>query len=42
MDRNDLQQIQFDGVNVLPYLSGENEGEPDRVLFNKSGELFFY
>ena len=41
INRNDLQQIQFDGVNILPYLSGEKEGEPDRVLFNKSGNYSF-
>ena len=41
INRNDLQQIQFDGVNILPYLSGEKEGEPDRVLFNKSGDYSF-
>ena len=40
INRNDLQQIQFDGVNILPYLSGEKEGEPDRVLFNKSCLLY--
>ena len=41
INRNNLQQIQFDGVNILPYLSGEKEGEPDRVLFNKSGDYSF-
>jgi len=41
INRNDLQQIQFDGVNILPYLCGEKEGEPDRVLFNKSGDYSF-
>ena len=41
INRNDLQQIQFDGVNILPYLSGEKEGEPDRILFNKSGDYSF-
>lgn len=41
INRNDLQHIQFDGVNILPYLSGEKEGEPDRVLFNKSGDYSF-
>jgi len=41
INRNDLQQIEFDGVNILPYLSGEKEGEPDRVLFNKSGDYSF-
>jgi arylsulfatase A-like enzyme len=41
INRNDLQQIQFDGVNILPYLSGEKKGEPDRVLFNKSGDYSF-
>jgi len=41
MDRNDLKEIEFDGVNVLPYLIGENEGEPERVLFNKSGNYSF-
>ena len=41
MDRNDLKEIEFDGANVLPYLIGENEGEPQRVLFNKSGNYSF-
>ena len=41
INRNDLQEIEFDGVNILPYLSGEKEGEPDRVLFNKSGDYSF-
>ncbi len=41
MNRNDLREIEFDGVNILPYLSGENEGEPERVLFNKSGDYSF-
>ncbi len=41
INRNDLQQKQFDGVNILPYLSGEKKGEPDRVLFNKSGDYSF-
>ncbi|MDA8588851.1 sulfatase-like hydrolase/transferase [Flavobacteriaceae bacterium] len=41
MDRNDLKEIEFDGANVLPYLIGENEGEPERVLFNKSGNYSF-
>ena len=41
MNRNDLQEIEFDGDNVLPYLIGENEGEPQRVLFNKSGNYSF-
>ena len=41
MNRNDLKEIEFDGVNVLPYLIGENEGEPQRVLFNKSGNYSF-
>ncbi|MFK7904969.1 MAG: sulfatase/phosphatase domain-containing protein, partial [Chitinophagales bacterium] len=25
----------IDGVNILPYLTGEKEGEPDRALFTK-------
>ena len=41
MNRNDLKEIEFDGANVLPYLIGENEGEPERVLFNKSGNYSF-
>ena len=41
MNRNDLKEIEFDGVNVLPYLIGEIEGEPQRVLFNKSGNYSF-
>ncbi len=41
INRNDLQEIELDGVNILPYLSGEKEGEPDRVLFNKSGDYSF-
>jgi uncharacterized sulfatase len=41
MNRNDLKEIKFDGTNALPYLIGEKEGEPDRVLFNKSGNYSF-
>ena len=41
LNRNDLREIKFDGVNILPYLSGENEGEPERILFNKSGDYSF-
>ena len=41
MNRNDLKEIEFDGANVLPYLIGENEGEPQRVLFNKSGNYSY-
>ena len=41
MTRNDLKDIAFDGVNLIPYLSGENEGEPERILFNKSGDYSF-
>ena len=41
LNRNDLREIEFDGVNLLPYLSGENEGEPERILFNKSGNYSF-
>ena len=41
MNRNGLKEIEFDGANVLPYLIGENEGEPQRVLFNKSGNYSF-
>ena len=41
MSREDLLEIEFDGVNILPYLSGENEGEPERILFNKSGDYSF-
>ena len=41
MNRNDLKEIEFDGANILPYLIGENEGEPQRVLFNKSGNYSF-
>ena len=31
----------IDGVNVLPYLSGEQEGEPERPLFSKSDTYSF-
>ncbi|MDA9101434.1 sulfatase-like hydrolase/transferase [bacterium] len=41
LNRNDLRDIKFDGVNILPYLSGGNEGEPERILFNKSGDYSF-
>ncbi|MDB2383877.1 sulfatase-like hydrolase/transferase [Flavobacteriaceae bacterium] len=41
MTRNDLKDIAFDGANLVPYLSGENEGEPERILFNKSGDYSF-
>ena len=41
LNRNDLRDIKFDGVNILPYLSGANEGEPERILFNKSGDYSF-
>jgi len=41
MNRNDLKDIAFDGANIIPYLSGENEGEPERILFNKSGNYSF-
>ena len=41
MSREDLLEIEFDGVNILPYLSGKNEGEPERILFNKSGDYSF-
>ena len=41
MNRDDLKEIEFDGANILPYLIGENEGEPQRVLFNKSGNYSF-
>ena len=41
LNRNDLREIKFDGVNILPYLSGANEGEPERILFNKSGDYSF-
>ena len=41
MNRNDLKDIAFDGANIIPYLSGENEGEPQRILFNKSGNYSF-
>ena len=41
LNRNDLREIEFDGVNIIPYLSGENEGEPERILFNKSGDYSF-
>ena len=33
--------IEVDGVNILPYLTGEIQGEPDRILFSKSGSLSF-
>jgi|TARA_B110000263_G_C15296436_1_gene505786 uncharacterized sulfatase len=35
------QKTDLDGVNILPYLSGEKEGEPERILFNKSGKYSF-
>lgn len=41
LNRNDLREIKFDGVNILPYLNGGNEGEPERILFNKSGDYSF-
>ena len=41
MTKNDLKDIAFDGANLIPYLSGENEGEPERILFNKSGDYSF-
>ena len=41
LNRNDLRDIKFDGVNIPPYLSGGNEGEPERILFNKSGDYSF-
>ena len=41
LNRNDLREIKFDGVNILPYLSGANEGEPERIIFNKSGDYSF-
>ena len=41
LNRNDLRDIKFDGVNILPYLSGGNDGEPERILFNKSGDYSF-
>jgi uncharacterized sulfatase len=41
MNRNDLKDIAFDGANIIQYLSGENEGEPERILFNKSGNYSF-
>ena len=31
----------MDGENILPYLTGEEEGEPDRPLFCKSGTYSF-
>ena len=31
----------IDGMNFLPYLNGEREGEPDRPLFCKSGTYSF-
>ena len=33
--------VEIDGVNILPYLTGEIQGEPDRILFSKSGSLSF-
>ena len=41
MNGNNLKDIAFDGANIIPYLSGENEGEPERILFNKSGNYSF-
>ena len=41
INRNNLKDIAFDGANIIPYLSGENEGEPERILFNKSGNYSF-
>ena len=35
------KDIEIDGVNILPYLTGEIQGEPDRILFSKSGSLSF-
>ncbi len=31
----------IDGVDILPYLTGEQEGEPNRPLFCKSGKYAF-
>ena len=31
----------IDGTNILPFLSGEQEGEPDRPLFGKSATYSF-
>lgn len=31
----------IDGTNILPYLTGEKEGEPKRPLFGKNGTLSF-
>ena len=33
--------IEIDGLNTLPYFTGEIQGEPDRILFSKSGSLSF-
>jgi len=34
-------KIKLDGVNILPYLTGEEKGEPRRVLFSKSGKYAY-
>ena len=35
----DLRNSELDGVDILPYLIGEKEGEPERIIFNKSGNF---
>ena len=35
------KKSELDGVDILPYLSGEKDGEPERILFNKSGNYSF-
>ena len=32
---------EIDGVDIMPYLTGEKKGEPSRVLFSKSGNYSF-
>jgi len=37
----DLRNSELDGVDILPYLIGEKEGEPERIIFNKSGKYSY-
>ena len=35
------KQTKLDGVNILPYLTGEKKGEPNRIIFSKSGNYSY-
>lgn len=37
----DLRNSELDGVDILPYLIGEKKGEPERIIFNKSGKYSY-